>query len=607
MLALRVPQETLVGRDSYPPGTSPFRKQRGETLMRTLKSITSILAPILVLFVATVSWAQNQPSTPVKIAILPFTMNTPSDLAYLKDGIRDMLTSRLVWQGKVQIVDRTLTEQAIKASKTSLSPAEAVALAKTLKADWVLFGSVTAMGKAISIDAKMVPVAGSGEPVDLYTQANNLDEVIPRINQFAEDINRKAFGRPTETAQHASEADAASTMNPELLIPQSMVSGSKISYLNPNFIEVTPEGAIRQPGLWSSQPFNTGLIGMDVGDLDGDGRQELVTISYDKLTILQRQANGLKTLGTFTGDKLDHFIWVSLADQNRDGKCEIYLTDMRRRNLFGNTDDKISQGANTERDVSSFVLAYDHGKIQVLAEKQPYFLNAVDFPKRGRVVIGQQPGVDDTFKSEISEMQLQGRNLRPLPALPLPSRCNVFNFAKGDINNDGTDEIVVIDQSNNLLVLNSSGDQLWKANSRYGATTNSIVGKVEDRRYNQVDFFNLPCPIVITDLNKDGIPEIIVNDNLGQGRLLPAGLKYYDKGQITSFSWNQLGLIENWKTTELSGMVTSIRVGDLTHGGIPQLVATLVMAKDFLKLWESRSTIFSYDLNISAGKSTREQ
>ena len=75
--------------------------------MRAMKSITRILAPILVAFVATVAWAQNQPSTPVKIAILPFTMNTPSDLAYLKDGIRDMLTSRLVWQGKVQIVDRT--------------------------------------------------------------------------------------------------------------------------------------------------------------------------------------------------------------------------------------------------------------------------------------------------------------------------------------------------------------------------------------------------------------------------------------------------------------------------------------------------------------------
>jgi hypothetical protein len=70
------------------------------------------------------------------------------------------------------------------------------------------------------------------------------------------------------------------------------------------------------------------------------------------------------------------------------------------------------------------VLSYDNGKVQVLAENSP-IPERRDFPKRGRVVIGQQPG--GAF-SEISEMQLQGRNLRPL-CPPLPSRCNVFNFA----------------------------------------------------------------------------------------------------------------------------------------------------------------------------------
>jgi TolB-like protein len=575
--------------------------------MQTMKTITKVVVAVLVLLGATVSLAQNQPTAPIKIAILPFTMNTPSDLAYLKDGIRDMLTSRLVWQGKVQIVDRAVIDQTLKGSKTSLSPEEAVAVARSIKADWVLFGSVTAMGKAISIDAKMAPVTGSGEPVNLYTQANSMDEVIPRINQFAEDINHKAFGRATETAQRASEADAASTMNPELLIPQTMQPGSKISYLNPNFLEITPEGALRQPGLWRSQTFNFGIVGMDVGDLDGDGTQELVTVAFDKLTVYQRQAGGLKVLANFIGEKLDHFVWVGLADHNRDGKNEIYLTNLRRRNLFGNTADKVSQGADVDWEPSSFVLAYRNGKLEVLAEKQPYLLNTMEFPKRGKVVLGQQKGVGTTFKSEIYELQLQGRELRPLMALPLPSRCNVFNFAKADINNDGTDEIIVIDQDNNLLVLNGAGDQLWKSSSRFGATTNQIEGVATDRRYNMVDYVYIPSPILITDVNKDGIPEIIVNDNLGQGRLMPAGLKIYDKGQITSLSWNQMGLVENWKTTEVSGMVTAFRIGDLTREGVPQLISSMVLAKDFLKLWDSKSTVFSYDLNIRPSKGIKEQ
>jgi TolB-like protein len=136
--------------------------------MRTTGIAMKVLAAILVCLSATVTLAQQQAPALSKVAIFPFTMNTPSDLAYLKDGIRDMLTSRLVWQGKVQILDRAATDQAIRGKKTALTPEEAVALGKGLKADYVLFGSVTAMGKSVSIDAKMISTSGGAEPVDLY-------------------------------------------------------------------------------------------------------------------------------------------------------------------------------------------------------------------------------------------------------------------------------------------------------------------------------------------------------------------------------------------------------------------------------------------------------
>lgn len=570
--------------------------------MLSMRTMTKVLAAILVCLCAPIALAQKQPPALSKVAVLPFAMNTPNDLAYIKDSIRDMLTSRLAWQGKVQIIERAATDQALRGKKAALSPEEALAIGKGLKVDYVLYGAVTAIGKAVSIDAKMVSVAGSAEPIDLFTQANSLDEVIPKINQFAELINRKAFGRSTDTAQQASEVDTSATMNPELLIPSMMMPGNKVSYLNPNFLEITPEGALRQPGLWRSQTFNWAILGIDVGDLDGTGRQQLVTVTYDKITVYDRQEGGLKVVAVYSGDKLDRFVWVAVADVNKDGKSEIFVTNLRRRNLFGNTYEKIGQGADTEWEASSLVLSYSAGKLTVLADKQPYLLNAVDMPKRGKVVIGQQKGVETSFRPEIYELQLLGRTLKRLVTLPLPRQCNVFNFAKGDLNNDGVDEVVVVDQDNKLLVLSSSGDQLWKGSSRYGATTNLIEGKVHDRRYNLVDYVCIPTPILITDLNKDGVLEIIVNDNLGQGRFQPEGWKYYDKGQITSLSWNQMGLVENWKTTEVSGMVTAFRIGDLTKGGIPQLISSMVMAKDLLKLWESKSTVFSYDLNITPAK-----
>jgi hypothetical protein len=238
-------------------------------------------------------------------------------------------------------------------------------------------------------------------------------------------------------------------------------------------------------------------------------------------------------------------------------------------------------------------------KLTVVADRLPYFLNTVELSQRGKILIGQRKGSDNVFRSEIFEMQLVGNTVKTLVSLPVPKRCSVFNFAKGDINGDGAEEVVVIDHENRLLVLNSQGEQIWKSDSRYGATSNLVEAKVVDREYSQIDYVSINSPILITDLNKDGIPEIIINDNLGQGRFMPEGFKYYDKSQITSLSWNQLGLMENWKTMEVGGMVTAFRIGDLTKGGVPQLIGSMVLAKDLLKIWDAKSMVFSYDLNIA--------
>ena len=566
--------------------------------MTTVRIIARVLTTMLVCLWISIALAQQSP-TLSKVAILPFTMNAPNDLAYMKDSIRDMLTSRLAWQGKVQVIDRASVDQAMRSRKTGLTPEEAVAIGKGLKADYVLFGTVTAIGKAVSIDAKMVPIKADAEPVDLYSQANSLDDVIPKINQFAELVNRKVFGRSTDMAQSSTEIDTSATMNPELLIPQMMMPGGKISYLNPNFLEVTPEGALRQPGLWRSQTFNWGILGMDVGDLDGDGQQELVTVSHNNIIVYKRIEGALKAVANHHGDKLDRFTWVVAVDANKDGRSEIFVTNLRR---FSQPEKQIDKGgltANVDWDPSSLVLSYSGAKLTVVADKLPYFLSAVELSQRGKILIGQRKGMDNAFRSEISEMQLVGNTVKTLVSLPVPNRCNVFNFAKWDINGDGADEVVVIDHENKLLILNTQGDQIWKSDSRYGATSNMVEAKVVDSRYAQIDYVSINSPILITDLNKDGIPEIIVNDNLGQGRFMPEGIKYYDKSQITSLSWNQLGLVENWKTMEVGGMVTAFRIGDLTKGGVPQLIGSMVLAKDLLKVWDSKSTVFSYDLNIA--------
>jgi TolB-like protein len=577
------------------------------TVNKLIKSWAVALC--LMIFGVLVCHAAEPASAPVKVAILPFNMHTPPQLIYLQDGIRDMLTSRLGWEGKVQVLDRTTIDQATRGIKSDLSMDDALRIGRSLKADYVVFGSLTGIGQAISIDAKMASLSGKGEPLNFSSQTKTMDEVVPQINLFAQEINQKVFARPGEKVQTAAaEEESASTRNPELLIPSTMLPGEKISYLNPNFVEVTPDGSLRQPGLWRSQNINAGIVGMDVGDLNGDGRMEVVGVTKNKVIVYRKEGQALRPLGTYSGASVDHFLSVTVLDIDRDGRAEIFVSNLRQ-GVGRPRPDEIQQnepGYGREM-VASLVLRFIDPKFEVVSEKVPYFLNGVEFPKRERVLLGQQKGgsSEGAFQSEIYEMQLRGGTLSPLVRVNLPGRCNVFNFARADINNDGAEETILIDNSNRLLILNAIGDQMWKSDRAFGSTSNVFEGKVTDLRFNDVDYYAIPSPILVTDLNGDGIPEIVVTRAPSTVNLfLPQGLKFYDKGEIISLSWDQMGLIENWKTREVNGMITSIRIADLNKDGNKQLVASLVLAKDYTKIWESKSSLFSYDLNISPAKTT---
>lgn len=549
-----------------------------------------------------------------RVAVLPFVMHAPSNLAYLQDGIRDMLGSRLAWQGKVQVVDRAATDQALKGAKADVSPEDAVRIGKALKADYVLFGSVTAIGQSVSIDARIIPVAGTGQqPVALSTQTRTMDDVIPQINNFAQEINQKVFGRPSEGVQQAkgSEADDLANRNPELLIPGLAMSNDRISFINPNFIEVTPEASLRQPGIWKSQTFQGAITGMDTGDVDGDGREELVLTTHDKVMVYKKEANGLKPIATYTGSKVDRFLRVAVVDISADRNSKIFVTNLVRRNSTKpGVSGSIQGDPGYQERVSSFALQYANGQLQKASEPTTFFLNGVQLPGRGKVLIGQEKGApsEGPFRGGIYEMQLRGREIVPSAPLSLPDRCNVFNFAKADINGDQIEEIILVDPSNQLMIYTPGGDVLWRGDNVFAATTNYFEGKVEDRRYNHVDMYSIPSPILITDLNNDKIPEIIVTRSLDKASvLLPDSMKYIDKMEVVSLSWDNMGLIENWKTREIGGMVTGIQTADLDKDGTRELVASLVHAKDFLKLGDSKSTVFSYDLNISTTKTAAKQ
>jgi len=105
----------------------------------------------------------------------------------------------------VEVISRAQVETAMQpvAGAGSVNEAKARDIGTNLKADFVLFGSLTVLGNNVSIDAKMVDITGGNPTMTFYDQSQDLGAVITKINLIAADINDKMFGRTPAAATRA--------------------------------------------------------------------------------------------------------------------------------------------------------------------------------------------------------------------------------------------------------------------------------------------------------------------------------------------------------------------------------------------------------------------
>ena len=93
------------------------------------KSITVKIYYIVIslLIIVLSSDIGSNAADPKRIALLPFKINSAQDLSFLKDGIFDMLTSRLTQEGRVEVLSREQVEGALQTEAASGKINEATA------------------------------------------------------------------------------------------------------------------------------------------------------------------------------------------------------------------------------------------------------------------------------------------------------------------------------------------------------------------------------------------------------------------------------------------------------------------------------------------------
>ncbi len=335
--------------------------------------------------------------------------------------------------------------------------------------------------------------------------------------------------------------------------------------------------------VWKSDELSMPAIGMSVGDIDGDGNNELVIIDPGTVHVYRIVDGRLRLISELSLSPLE-LKSVDVAKIRKQGPPRIYVSAQNR-------------GA-----ISSVVLEYRGGKLETVIKDIRYYLRVIEYPTRGPFLLGQLRGMRRTYEGPIWRLADKGHALESTGRFGVPLKIPIFGFAIGDLEGTREPHIAVYDREDHLRIYTPQGKRLYRSTGFYGGSDVMLRPMSLDRKSDEAglettqDTEPFRPRIMSLDLKQDGKYEIVVITHESKtGRYL-ARTKMLEEGQVQGLVWNGDATEERWSTPRTQGMITDFAVANLPGMSSLRLVTLERKKTDWLSFIRSRSQVRAYDL-----------
>ena len=212
------------------------------------------------------------------------------------------------------------------------------------------------------------------------------------------------------------------------------------------------------------------IVDFDVGDLNGDGKNEYVLIDRYRVMVYKLKKGKLNKIGQLRKRKgFDRFLGVDVGDINGNGRDEIFVT-----NQMG---DKLE----------SFALEQQPGKKgfkHVWKDANLYFRIIRPFGAKP-TLLSQSSGFEAPFHGPIKKVIYKRRRYIPGPKLNTPDIYgkffNLYGLTQTDLSGNKIKDTIILDEKYHLRVYSPKGRAIVKSEEYYGHDPRFIdVGVVDD-------------------------------------------------------------------------------------------------------------------------------
>jgi len=513
------------------------------------RSATYSLDKILFILVLALTLAFPVPTHPSvkKIVLLPLAIYTDKPSDHIRKGVASMLASRLSGRGLEVIKDESVEGYVTEKEKQGItSKNRAEELAKTFEADCAIFGSITAIGGGYSLDLSLLELDKEGSSITSISRAMSEDEFIPELSSVAnqlraaiegEGIAAKEKSKPAPLPKASPARDIFSKLEHEKKEPSDKEKGIAFQPTRESK-PFKPTGKI---------PLTMAVMSLDMGDLDGDGKVELVVLDRKKLLVYQREGNSFVLIDTRKASWGEEFLKVSIGDMDNNKRAEIYVVSSYGKRARTSVFERAGEFKRRNRQI---------GHLQVV--KDPV--------EEKSILLFQDSKVSEFFSGPIYRMDYDEKgkliNRNPLPEM---REAQFYTLLLFDLDADGNPEWLGLGEPNlneqaGLHVWNAKGELLWQGDTNLGGTNNAI--RVEeaspDGRQPRTSFNSR---LVVIDIDGDGRKDILAIENIPIIQHL-RDFKVYVRSRLTGYRTQGKTLVPGYTTEEIDYCVTDMQADD---------------------------------------------
>jgi|GEM_PF-828042 len=326
-------------------------------------------------------------------------------------------------------------------------------------------------------------------------------------------------------------------------------------------------------GVWYGPRMEGHPVGVEVGDIDGDGKNEIVLGFKDRIVVARVVAGKFEPVADYPFGTGGSAMTLDGLDLDGDGRMELYVS---------------MAGQNSLRSIA---LEMQNGKLVQIIKSIPYLLRKVNLPGEGYQLLGQEinPDVRDQtsdFSGPIFRLTRSGDKLQRGAAVDLPSRVQVSGFQKFE--SAGGTLIANLNVNDKLQVLDVTGDILWESSDYFGGSETSF------ERPDGASGASIRYAFIEPRLEPG--PEGTVLVPVNEGSRTFSAFRQFNSSHLKAVTYDGYSLVERWRTKPQGGYLGDFRMADADNDGVNEIVMLVMFSRGGMIGTYGNSALLIYEM-----------